>query len=1066
MANAFPCDALFRIMSYSGKLPPWNRAASDHKRAPYATGVSSGIGRDADSHCGYASQSGILIARQLRARFCLPAKMASILELAARVSKFSSTRDTVADLLVAVTSLRSHSEPDDSLSGSRIIDDLRSNACVIARELCLDTVSNSATEFIMNDELSPHLLDKVIISSAALLSLDQSGIESVVNAAVAQGVSRICVFLSKQTRSDAHQSVLADVMQATQHDAADPRTPAVDMLSKQARVNIVACTSLCKIIQELTRKQSSYNSMLDEFTGTALLGPWYSSVAFDDRAMQNIRLAHAIVKQARLPVKLAENLVKLLLQRVRKIEAVSFDDCTRDLWLFVSVFFSLRDDLLNHFPGFKTLFDGICDVFSNITCSASPTSWLTRYTIVQEQKLQEAIVADELHSLVEVSYLGSRVYIWLSDVIATIQLMPRMSQYTPMPSDFRAFLVFSLERFWEALMGFVGNAILEIVKMCTAEIQASSFEDVPLHSLGLTQNLVRGIGAGINKVIDFVDITADGTPRKGVIATIKDAAFDTARAVRQGKGVISAAAEITKGTVKTAFSVVSSTANVAVKGTALVAQGVDAAASGVVGAVTDAGRSVGLAQQAESVKVPTFAECGGSVFFAISLILAIEEAVRQGISSSETALGHKALSTESFFQINFQKQYVESLCVEVCSRSSEYFELTFRSIVEGVCSGKEDAATSWETGVAKGANAIIVRVPEVNPDPILKLAAQDLYKSYVEVVLNHFCLAVVQCSRKDADAVQESMLLSLERYGNKLAEKLEYYSDNDFDGCASMIVTAFRARLEYALDMQFRSSKDTLLKKLQETHVNEGAHAADSRFVDLSLVMENRFKRDSKVQSFLQSLKHRKWRSAFDIPEDDSYETEIEARITDVKDKSKFVLGVLYITNRHICFLEDIQSAAIRGKSHKQNAVDLGRVHVPASTARLRMQWARGDGVTVTLKSTSEVALNGPVNAGLYQNSCTLTRFRCTDLEALNNTYLKCVYANQQYVCRSFVFFVSPVARSKSDRLKAGKASGSGGVSYSHLSGQEFSFHADLTGGGQQSLLVRVDVDAIRARAK
>jgi hypothetical protein len=55
--------------------------------------------------------------------------------------------------------------------------------------------------------------------------------------------------------------------------------------------------------------------------------------------------------------------------------------------------------------------------------------------------------------------------------------------------------------------------------------------------------------------------------------------------------------------------------------------------------------------------------------------------------------------------------------------------------------------------------------------------------------------------------------------------------------------------------------------------------------------MENRFKGDAKVQSFLQSLKHRKWRSAFDIPEFDVYEAEIEARMQDVKDKSKFVLG-------------------------------------------------------------------------------------------------------------------------------------------------------------------------------
>ena len=111
-------------MSYSGKPPSSNRAASDHKRAPNSAGVSAVLGRDADIHCGYASQSGILIARQLRARFCLPVKMASILELAARVSKFSPHRDTVVDLLVAVTSLRSQSGTDDSSFGSKIIDDI------------------------------------------------------------------------------------------------------------------------------------------------------------------------------------------------------------------------------------------------------------------------------------------------------------------------------------------------------------------------------------------------------------------------------------------------------------------------------------------------------------------------------------------------------------------------------------------------------------------------------------------------------------------------------------------------------------------------------------------------------------------------------------------------------------------------------------------------------------------------------------------------------------------------------------------------------------------------------
>jgi hypothetical protein len=52
-------------------------------------------------------------------------------------------------------------------------------------------------------------------------------------------------------------------------------------------------------------------------------------------------------------------------------------------------------------------------------------------------------------------------------------------------------------------------------------------------------------------------------------------------------------------------------------------------------------------------------------------------------------------------------------------------------------------------------------------------------------------------------------------------------------------------------------------------------------------------------------------------------------------------------------------------------------------------------------------------------------------------------------------------ARGKSEPLKASKALKSdvatGSFAYKNINGQEFSFDADLTGGGEKSALVRID---------
>ena len=70
---------------------------------------------------------------------------------------------------------------------------------------------------------------------------------------------------------------------------------------------------------------------------------------------------------------------------------------------------------------------------------------------------------------------------------------------------------------------------------------------------------------------------------------------------------------------------------------------------------------------------------------------------------------------------------------------------------------------------------------------------------------------------------------------------------------------------------------------------------------------------------------------------------------------------------------------------------------VPASVARFRIQWARGDDINITPKDRSKIRIKGSrLDAALYQNSCLLSNFRITNPEARSNTYLKCVFADQE----------------------------------------------------------------------
>jgi hypothetical protein len=119
-------------MCYSGKPPSSfrkingfgvaQRRGSSVLSSVSASVVASQLG-EASSHYGFASNSGMFLVRQLRMRFCLPTSICAVLELSARVSRFSSTRESAADLLVAATSLESSTSAGSS--GSNIIDALR-----------------------------------------------------------------------------------------------------------------------------------------------------------------------------------------------------------------------------------------------------------------------------------------------------------------------------------------------------------------------------------------------------------------------------------------------------------------------------------------------------------------------------------------------------------------------------------------------------------------------------------------------------------------------------------------------------------------------------------------------------------------------------------------------------------------------------------------------------------------------------------------------------------------------------------------------------------------------------
>jgi hypothetical protein len=995
-------------MNYSGKPLLYHRDSSDLSIFGAALSANFFPGNSACHH-GFASHFGHFLARQLRTRFCLPDYVSAAIELAVRVSNFVASRDMVADLLVSACSLGIQSYSEFVSSGSKFIDDLRKNSCVIAREFCLDIVSSFSTDLVIHEDVSPLVIDKVVVSAAVLLSVDPSDHNAAVESAVRLGVKRTCLMVMKRIKSEAHNSVVADLFRATKKNQPGLSTgvseaTSFDLFSKQAMIELRASMALCSLILSLLDKQRLFDSMVDQFTDQHTDGPWYSSLALDQNARAKLFQATRIIEQAHIPFKLILDLSKILSQRAKKLALMSFDDCSGDLWKFIAQFFNLRD-ALKGLQGFDhSCFDGVPDVFKEITCGTSQTSWLSRLAVAQEQKLQEAIVADELHSLVEVSYFGSRVYLWLTDFISVTVVMT-VPELSVASSEFHSLLVYSYEQFWELLMIFVGKASIEILNLCAKELKAASSSESASVSFGLS-TVVRGIGGGINAAINFLDPTAkDGeTQRGGVFATIKQTAYNTARAVRQGKGVISAAAEATKGTVRTAFSAVASTANVVVQAGALVASGVDAAASGVAGAVTGAVKAVGLGHHPKIARDITFAASTGSIFFTISLIRAIEETIKRGVSSSQSMLSDSRFTKrssvadiESILQINFQKQYVEPLCSEVCSQASENFQSIFSLIINSVLSGKHEIDPSWEIPVVKGVNAIFVNVPDVNPDPVLKLAAQDIFKGYVEVVFDQFCLAVARCKRELGARVNEQITLeSIQEFSNKLAKLLDDFSQNDFDACAFKLVTTFRARISNILKMQFSLSKEDLLKMLQEMQTNQEGDVAGNQHLDLQIVLEHKFERDSKIQSFLESLKHRKWRSAFEIPESDIFFDSAAAVIQEKhKDRSKFITGMLYITHHHICFLEDIDFAKDRGNVRKQGTVDLGPIQIPASNARLRIQWVRGDNVHISPQDKTKIKVKGPLDAAMYQNSCILTNFRILHPEASSNTYLKCTYADQ-----------------------------------------------------------------------
>jgi hypothetical protein len=348
-----------------------------------------------------------------------------------------------------------------------------------------------------------------------------------------------------------------------------------------------------------------------------------------------------------------------------------------------------------------------------------------------------------------------------------------------------------------------------------------------------------------------------------------------------------------------------------------------------------------------------------------------------------------------------------------------------------------------------------------------------LYSSLVEAIAHQFCLAIACCKRESGGGfskrglAEDTVAVLLRESTGKLAQDLRVISQNDFDGCASELLDSFSKRVNGIIEMQFGSKIEELRKLLDEFQANEGVDTDGKGYSDLMLVLKHRFERDSAVQTLLMNLEHRKWRMAFDIPDADIFCDSVAASIQDKnKDRSKFVKGMLYITHDHICFLEDIDAARERGRKQSAPSVDLGPIQVPATPARLRIKWTRGDRVAVTPQDTTKIKVKGSLDAAFYQNALMLAQFRPAGLEpagpsapsskSSSKTYIKCFYAKHTYVLSLVCNFggtVSRAIRVKSDALKL-KGDPSVPAAYT-LNGQEFAFEADLTGGGKDTLVVR-----------
>jgi hypothetical protein len=499
---------VFRLMCHSGKSLSPNRGVLGHTLTQKSDSSLANGSSDPGMYHGFASHSGMFFARQLRTRLCLPVRICAVLEVAARVSNFSATRGVAADLLVSISSLCSDSAAPMVSSGSKFIDSLRKNSFIIAREICLDNVSSLCTELVFNTEVTQLLFDKAITSAAVLIFLDKSDFDAVILQAIEQGIKSTSSFLLQRTKSDAYQSVLSDASHSMLEESSavgEVSPQSIDMVTKQALMELRASISFCQMILDLIKKLPTVDALFEQFSQQALDNSWYSSIALDLAAKDAILQAQRILHSARMPKKLIENLVKLLVHRLKKMTLISFDNCTNEVWNFVSLFFSLRDHLKT-LSGFDvSCFQEILEIFADITCGPSQTSWLSRYAVIQEQKLEEAIVADELLSLVEASYSGSRVYLWLSDLIATAAIINN-SQTSVASSEFESLMIVSHQKYWELLLVFVEKALIEILKLCAKESQTSSSDQLSSTSFGLS-SVVKGIGGGLNAAIQYFDPT-------------------------------------------------------------------------------------------------------------------------------------------------------------------------------------------------------------------------------------------------------------------------------------------------------------------------------------------------------------------------------------------------------------------------------------------------------------------------------------------------------------------------------------------------------------------------------